>query len=71
MSRQFQNPKVVEMMMRIEDRCGKVSNKVEQIELRLMRLAYRAHEVIRTFSQVIGEVKPDLKKEWIKGRITD
>ncbi len=61
--------KVVKMLMRIEDRCDKVSNKITHIEERLMRLVYREHEVIRICLQAIGEANPEVNKEWIKGAI--
>jgi phenylpyruvate tautomerase PptA (4-oxalocrotonate tautomerase family) len=61
--------KVIKMLMRIEDRADKVSNKITHVEERLMRLVYRKHEVCRIISQSIEAANPELKKDWIAGAI--
>jgi hypothetical protein len=61
---------VIEMLMRIEDRCDKAANKTEIIEARMMRLVYKEYEVIRIISQSIVESKPELNKDWIKCHVS-
>ena len=60
---------VIKMLLRIEDRADKVSNKITHIEERLMRLVYRQYEVIRICSQIIVEADPEKGKEWCKNHI--
>jgi exonuclease III len=60
---------VIEMLLRIEDRCDKTANKVTHIEERMMRLVYKEFEVIRIISQYVVEAKPEISKEWVKNHI--
>jgi hypothetical protein len=60
---------VIEMLMRIEDRCDKAARKTEIIEARMMRLVYKEYEVIRLISQGIVEANPEISKDWIKCRV--
>ena len=57
---------VIEMLMRIEDRCDKAASKTEIIEARMMRMVYKEYEVIRLISQSIVEANPEISKGWIK-----
>ena len=47
--------KLLNILMRIEDRCDKVSNELTHVQEQTMRLVYREHEVIRICSQHIIE----------------
>ena len=55
---------VLEALWRVEDRCDKVSNKVEMSEVRQMRAHFTIHEFMRKLVNVIEEFEPGLDPTW-------